>query len=146
MALLPPIEFLACRVRLEAVVGHDREQNHGANNEDNPERFDRGSSTIWLRDRLPEGVDHWAAYPSLRTRSAGSGLAPSNLAQIRFPGKGRMCSAPREEQVVVPFLAVRDALETCEAAGRWTQERARTWWVDELTEETEEYESRVSGS
>jgi hypothetical protein len=30
-----------------------------------------------------------------------------------------------------------NALEACEAAGRWTQERARAWWADELTEEPE---------
>ncbi|MHC4236111.1 MAG: serine/threonine-protein kinase [Planctomycetota bacterium] len=30
-----------------------------------------------------------------------------------------------------------DVLEACEAAGRWTQERARAWWADRMTEETE---------
>jgi serine/threonine-protein kinase len=30
-----------------------------------------------------------------------------------------------------------DALAACGAAGRWTQERARTWWADELAEETD---------
>ncbi len=32
--------------------------------------------------------------PSLRTRFAGSGLMHSNLAESRFPGKGRMCGFP----------------------------------------------------
>jgi hypothetical protein len=30
-----------------------------------------------------------------------------------------------------------DALEACDAAGQWTQERARAWWADELPEETD---------
>ena len=38
-----------------------------------------------------------------------------------------------------------DALEACEAAGRWTQKRARTWWAAELTEETEATEEIPAG-
>ncbi len=30
-----------------------------------------------------------------------------------------------------------NALDACEAAGRWTLARAHTWWADELTEKTE---------
>ncbi len=38
-----------------------------------------------------------------------------------------------------------DALEACEAAGRWTQKRARTWWSEKLTEETEATEEIPAG-